>query len=134
LSDIICIACDKQTTRQIEVIEWPQVFIVNINDFHRNVKFRKPPGVLSLAQFSSWIAIGCPSSAIYELVCFNSIVRSGANDNMVRVSKTKKSWSTSTNKRLIGEGDQLRRLYAHSRKCKVLMNFFEYQIQIVYFI
>ncbi|CAF4164688.1 unnamed protein product, partial [Adineta steineri] len=33
----------------------------------------------------------------------------------VRTTKIKKSWSTSINKRLIGGGDQLKRLFAHSR-------------------
>ena len=37
---------------------------------------------------------------------------------MVRVTKIKESWFINVNKRLIGEGEQLKRLYAHSRKCQ----------------
>jgi len=115
-SDIVCVSCNKTTIRHIEVVEWPQLLIVNVNDSKKHVKFRKPPSVLSLAQFSSWLAIGCPSSCVYDLTCFNSIIRSGASDVMVRATKIKKSWSTSINKKLLGEGEQLRRLFAHCRK------------------
>lgn len=115
-SDIVCVSCNQTTVRHIEVVEWPQVLIVNVNDSQKHVKSRKPPGALSLAQFSSWFAIGSPSSCVYDLTCFNSIIRSGTNDVMVRVTKIKKSWSTNINKRLIGEGEQLRRLFAHCRK------------------
>jgi hypothetical protein len=52
-SDILCTSCNKSTTRHVEVLQWPQILIVNVNESQRNVKFRKPPGVLSLAQFSS---------------------------------------------------------------------------------
>ncbi|CAF4076111.1 unnamed protein product [Adineta steineri] len=63
-SDLLCVLCNQATVRHIEVVEWPRILIININDFYRKVKFRKPPGVLSLDQFSSWRAIGCPSSCI----------------------------------------------------------------------
>lgn len=116
LSDMPCITCGKICVRHIEVVQWPPIIIINVNDIHRNIKFRKPPGVISLAQFSNWLAISSPSASVYELVCFNSIIRSGAHEAMVQVTKTKKSWSTNVNKRLIGEGEQLLRLYAHSRK------------------
>ncbi|CAF5227694.1 unnamed protein product, partial [Rotaria magnacalcarata] len=39
---------------------------------------------------------------------------SGGNETMVRITKVKKSWLTSMHKRVIGDGDQLRRLYANS--------------------
>jgi ribosomal protein L37AE/L43A len=116
ISDILCKSCNQTTVRHIEVVEWPQVLVVNVNDFQKHIKFRKPPGVLSLAQFSNWLAIACTSSSIYDLTCFNSIIRSGITDVMVRTTKIKKSWSTSMNKKLIGEGEQFRRLFAHCRK------------------
>ena len=99
------------------MVQWPQILIINVNDSQRCAKFRKPPGILSLAQFSTWLAIGCPSSCVYDLTCFNSIIRSGSSDVMVRATKIKKSWGTSINKKLIGEGEQLRRIFANSRKC-----------------
>jgi hypothetical protein len=120
ISDLLCSLCGNATIRHIEVIQWPQVLIININDSEANARFRKPPGALSLVQFSNWLAIRCPSSNVYNLTCFNSIVRSGANNCLVRVTKIKKSWGTSVNKRVIGEGEQLRRLYANSRKYKYL--------------
>lgn len=116
LSDMPCMSCGKSCVRHIEVVQWPPIVIINVNDIHRNIKFRRPPGIISLAQFSNWLAISYLSASVYELVCFNSIVRSGAHEAMVQITKTKKSWSTNVNKRLIGEGEQLRRLYANSRK------------------
>jgi hypothetical protein len=79
------------------------------------VKYRKPPSFISLNSFSDWRAVAFLSSAIYHLVSFSSIIQSGGNDLMVRATKVKKSWSTSINKRVIGEGDVLKRLYGHSR-------------------
>jgi hypothetical protein len=116
LSDILCTFCNKPTIRKIDILEFPSTLIIYINESSKNVKYRKPPDFISLNPFSDWRALGFPSSAIYTLVSFNSIIRSGANDLMVRVARIKKSWSTSVNKRLIGEGDVLKRLYGHSRK------------------
>ncbi|CAF2986039.1 unnamed protein product [Rotaria sp. Silwood2] len=104
----------KPTTRHIDVTEFPSVLIIHINEPPINIKYRKPPDFVSLNSFADWRAIGFPSSAMYDLVCFNSIIRSGGNDLMVRVTKIKKSWSTSINKRVIGNGDLLKRLFAHS--------------------
>ncbi|CAM4769922.1 unnamed protein product [Rotaria magnacalcarata] len=114
-SDLHCSTCKKSTIRHIEVIEWPRVLLININDSIKNTRHRKPPGIISLAQFSSWIAVGCPSASIYDLACFNSVISSGGNETMVRITKVKKSWLTSMHKRIIGDGGQLRRLYANSR-------------------
>ncbi|CAF4583183.1 unnamed protein product [Rotaria socialis] len=114
-SDLHCSTCKKSTIRHIEVIEWPRVLLININDSIKNTRHRKPPGIISLAQFSSWIAVGCPSASIYDLACFTSVMSSGGNETMVRITKVKKSWLTSMHKRVIGDGDQLRRLYANSR-------------------
>ncbi|CAF4164381.1 unnamed protein product [Rotaria sp. Silwood2] len=115
LSDLLCFSCKTPTTRHIEVVEWPPILLINVNDSHTTVKFRKPPGIFSLAQFSSWSAIGGPSAAVYNLICFNTIIRAGINNTMIRVTRIKRSWSTSINKKLIGEGEQFRRLYANSR-------------------
>ena len=116
-SDLLCSICNRQTFRHIEVLEWPPILIINIQDSVRNAKFRKPIDIISLGQFSHWLAtVGGPSSSVYDLISFNSIIRSGVNETMVRVIKTKQRWSTSTNKRLIGEGEQLRRLYSASCK------------------
>ena len=117
-SDIPCSLCNRHTIRHIEVLDWPPILIVNVHDSIKNVKFCKPVDIISLGQFSHWLAIGGPSSSVYDLICFNSIIRSGANDAMVRVTKTKQHWSTSINKKLIGQGEQLKRLYASSRKFK----------------
>ncbi|CAF3829497.1 unnamed protein product [Rotaria sordida] len=114
-SDLLCSVCNKQTTRHLEVVQWPPILIINVIDSEKNVRFQKPPGVFSLSKFSSWHAIGGASSTVYDLICFNSIIRSGITEKMVRITKIKKSWSTSINKRLIGHGEQLRRLFAHSR-------------------
>ena len=122
ISDIQCSSCRKPYMRHIEVIQWPPVLIINVNDGRKNVKFRQPPGVISLAQFSNWLSISCPSSSVYDLICFNSILRTGDHDTMVQVTKIKKSWSSSVNKRLIGGGEQLRRLFANSRK---FLSFFQ---------
>ena len=115
-SDLLCSSCNKPTTRHIEVVEWPQVLLINIDDSEKATKLRKPPGPLSLAQFSSWGAVACTSASIYNLTCFNSIIQSGGHEIMVRATKVKKSWMTSTHKRMVGESEQLQRLYAHSRK------------------
>ncbi|CAF4999893.1 unnamed protein product, partial [Rotaria sp. Silwood1] len=114
-SDILCTSCSKPTTRHIDVTEFPSVLIVHINESPIDIKYRKPPDFVSLNPFADWRALGFPSSAMYNLVCFNSIMRSAGNDLMVRVTKIKKSWSTSINKRVIGNGDLLKRLFAHSR-------------------
>ncbi|CAF3777950.1 unnamed protein product [Rotaria sordida] len=105
----------KPTTRHIDITEFPSVLIVHINESPIDIKYRKPPDFVSLNSFADWRALGFPSSAMYNLVCFNSIIRSGGNDLMVRVTKVKKSWSTSINKRVIGNSDLLKRLFAHSR-------------------
>jgi ribosomal protein L37AE/L43A len=117
-SDLLCSKCNKPTIRRIEVIQWPEVLLININDPIKHVKYRKPPGMLSLAQFSNWITVSCPSASVYDLVSFCSIVKSGENESMVRVTKVKKRWLSSVHKRALGEGEDLRRLYAHSRKCR----------------
>ena len=116
ISDIPCASCGKPYVRHVQVIQWPPVLIINVNDAHRNVKFRHPPNVISLVQFSSWLAISCPSSSVFHLTCFNSILRSGGHETMVQATKIKKSWSTTINRRLIGDGEQLRRLFANSSK------------------
>lgn len=115
-SDIPCDSCRKTTTRRIEVLQWPSIVMINVNDCQRNVKSRKPPEMLSLAQFSKWSCIGLPSSMVYDLVSFCSTLQINGNELVVRSTRIKKSWSTSANKRLIGEGDQLKRLFANSRK------------------
>ncbi len=51
--------------------------------------------MLSLAGFFSKLAIGCLSSSIYDLICFNSITQSGENEAMVQITKVKKNWLTS---------------------------------------
>ena len=86
-SDLLCSSCNKPTARHLQVVQWPPVLLINVNDFHKEIKFRKLPTLMSLEQFSSWIAIGCPSGTVYELVAFNSIIRSGAASTMVRVTK-----------------------------------------------
>lgn len=116
LSDILCTFYNKPTIRKIDIWEFPSIFIIHINESSKTVKYRKPSDFISLNPFSDWRVLGFPSSAIYTLVSFNSIVRSGANDLIVRVARIKKSWSTSMNKRMTGEGDMLKRLYGHSRK------------------
>ena len=116
ISDVSCASCGKPYVRHIEVVQWPPVLIITVSDAQKNIKFRQPPTIISLNQFSHWLAISCPSSSVYDLVSFNSIVRSNANEVMVQVTKIKKSWVTSVNKRLIGDGEQLRRLFSHSRK------------------
>ena len=49
---------------------------------------------------------------------------SGTIDLMIRITKIKKSWSTSVNKKMIGEGDQFKRLFANS--CKLFLVFLLY--------
>jgi hypothetical protein len=114
-SDLNCSICKKSTTRHIEVIQWPEIMIVHINDRKNTTKYRKPPGTLSLIQFSSWCAIGSPAAGIYDLVCFNSGQKISDNNKMVRVTKVKKSWQSSIHQRVIGEGEELRKLYGNSR-------------------
>ena len=115
-SDILCSTCNQPTIRHIEVTKWPQVLMINIIHRAASFQYRKVPSIVSLAQFSNWIAIGTPSSTLYDLITFNSVVRVGEKSNMVRVTKSKQSWITSANKKRIGHGEQLRRLYGHSRK------------------
>jgi hypothetical protein len=115
-SELNCSICQRSTTRHIEVIQWPEILIVHINGRKNRTKYRKPPRTLSLIQFSSWCAIGTPAAGIYDLVCFNSIQQaSDGNNNMVRVTRVKKSWQSSIHKRVIGEGEELKKLYANSR-------------------
>lgn len=113
-SGLNCSVCRRPTTRHIEVIQWPEILIVHINDRKNSTKYRKPPGTLSLIQFSSWCVIGSPAAAIYDLVCFNSIPQVSGKNNMMRVIKVKKSWQSSIHKRAIGEGEELRKLYGNS--------------------
>ncbi|CAF1368369.1 unnamed protein product, partial [Rotaria sordida] len=114
-SDIICTSCSKPTTRHIDFTEFPLVLIIHINESPIDIQYRKPHDFVSLNPFADWRVLGFPSSAMYNLVCFNSIIRSDGNDLMLRVTKIKKSWSTSINKRVIGNGDLLKRLFANSR-------------------
>lgn len=118
-SDIQCESCKRATIRHIEVLKWPPVIVVTVNGHKKDVKSRKPPGIFTLAQFSNWISIGLPSTMVYDLVSFCSILPMENTDFIVRATKIKKSWLTSTNKRLIGYGDQLKRLFAHSRKFQI---------------
>jgi hypothetical protein len=115
-SDLLCSTCGKPTLRHIKVIRWPQVIMINVVDSRTGLHSRKPPPVISLAQFSDWLAIGTPSSTLYDLITFNSILHVGDKDNMVRITKSKTNWITSVNKKRIGNGEQLRRLYGNSRK------------------
>ncbi|CAF4803751.1 unnamed protein product [Rotaria sp. Silwood1] len=114
-SDVLCSACGKSTVRHIEVIQWPQVLIINITDPKATFRYRRPPAVISVSEFSHWIAIGAPSSTLYDLITFNSVLGVGDKNVMIRVTKTKKNWTTSVNKKIIGNGEQLRRLYGSSR-------------------
>jgi hypothetical protein len=116
VSDMLCSSCKKSTTRSIEVMKWPPVLMITINNSIQSTKRRKPPGTLSLGQFSSWLAVGCPSASIYNLICFNSVTQHGGNETMVRATKVGKSWLININKRVIGEGEQLQGLFSHSRK------------------
>lgn len=118
-SDLRCSVCNKFTIRHIEVLKWPPVLLININDSTKIAKHRKPPGMVSFSQFSSWNCIGCPSSSIYNLTCFSSSLKSsGGTETLVRATKVKKRWLTSTHRGAIGEGEQLRRLYTHCRECE----------------
>ncbi|CAF1463632.1 unnamed protein product, partial [Rotaria sp. Silwood1] len=114
-SDVLCSACGKSTVRHIEVIQWPQVLIINITDPKATFRYRRPPAVISVSEFSHWIAIGAPSSTLYDLITFNSVLGVGDKNVMIRVTKTKKNWTTSVNKKIIGNGEQLRLLYGSSR-------------------
>ncbi|CAF1512950.1 unnamed protein product [Adineta steineri] len=49
----------------------------------------------------------------------------------VRTTKIKKSWSTSINKRLIGGGDQLKRLFAHSQVAQIREKFYSFMLYVV---
>ena len=120
-SDLNCSMCKRPTTRHIEVIQWPEILIVHINDLKNTTKYRKPPGTVSLIQFSSWCSISSPAAAIYDLVCFNSISQVSGKNSMVQVTRSKRSWKSNTHKHVIGEGEELRKLYENSRK---LDNFF----------
>lgn len=122
ISDMRCPSCEKPYIRHTEVVQWPSVLIINVNDVRKNVEFRQPPGAISLAQFANWLSISCPSSSVYNLICFNSILRAGDQETMVQATRIKKSWSTNINRRLIGAGEQLRRLFANSRKFLSLLN------------
>ena len=127
-SDLLCSTCGKPTFRHIEVVQWPPVLVISVHDPKATANNRKPTNVISLARFSHWLAIGMASSTLYDLVTFSSVMRSGSNSSMIRVTKVKKSWATSTNKNLIGNGEQIRRLYANARKdkhtCSIGMNHF----------
>ena len=114
-SDIMCKSCRKATCRHIEVLNWPAVLLITVNDYKKNVKSRSPPNMFTLAQFSNWLSIALPSSMIYDLVSFCSILEVDSTQLLVRTTKVKKCWTTSINKRLIGNGDQLKRLFAYSR-------------------
>ena len=117
-SDLLCSMCKKSTIRHIEVLRWPKIILIYFNDSKKNFKSRKPPGVISLSQFTSWIGVSCPYATIYDLVCFSSTVQTGGTELMVRTTKVKKKWLTSVHKRAIGEGEEWRRFYANSRKYK----------------
>ena len=82
----------------------------------------KPPGVIFLSQFTSWIGASCPYATIYDLVCFSSTVQTDRTELMVRTTKVKKKWLTSVHKRAIGEGEEWRRFYANSRKYKKFLS------------
>jgi hypothetical protein len=116
ISDILCAACGKSTIRHIQVLQWPQVLIININDSKESFRYKKLPGVISMSQFSDWIAIGTRSSTLYDLITFNSITHVNGQDTTVRVTKVKNKWDSSAHKRKIGDGEELRRLYGCSRK------------------
>lgn len=120
-SDLNCSICKRPTTRHIEVIQWPEILIIHTNDRQSTTKYRKPPGTVSLIQFSSWCSIGSPAAAIYDLVCFNSVPQVSGKNNMVRVTRSKRSWQSNIHKRVIGEGEELKKLYGNSRE---LYNFF----------
>jgi hypothetical protein len=48
-SDLLCSVCSKPTICHIEVIQWPQVLIINVIDAKATFHYRKPPGVISLS-------------------------------------------------------------------------------------
>lgn len=78
--------------------------------------FNKEKAQLWVCKASLYWKVLTLTATIYDLVSFSSVVESGGNEIMVRITKVKKSWLTSIHKRTIGEGEELRRLYAHSRK------------------
>ncbi|CAF3514356.1 unnamed protein product [Rotaria sp. Silwood1] len=101
-SDLVCSNCNTATMRRIEVQQWPQVLLLHLNDSKQVTRPQRPPSMLSLGQFSSWNAIGFPSSSLYHLTCFTSVVKSGNYDTMVRTTKIKKNWRTSLHNKTIG--------------------------------
>jgi hypothetical protein len=117
ITDVICSACGKPTIRHIEMLQWPRVLIISINGSKPSFRYKKSPGVIFMTQFSHRIAIGTPSSTLYDLITFNSILRVNDKDTAVRVTKVKRHWNSSAHQRIIGNGEELRRLYGSSRKC-----------------
>ena len=95
----------------------PPVVLLSINRTHSiSSAARKPPHVLCLHRFLKHSSsIGCPSSTIYDVVAFLSVIISGGEEKLVSVTKIKQRWRTSANNKLIGDGEALCQLFARSR-------------------
>ncbi|CAF3269861.1 unnamed protein product [Rotaria sp. Silwood2] len=115
LSDHLCSKCSMSMSRQIKLLECPSVIILSID--HVNISptiLRKPPSSIFFQSFLEDFNIGCSSSSIYDIVGFVSILPN-AEKRLILATKIKERWSITSMKKLIGTGEKLSKLFAHSR-------------------
>ncbi|CAF3810547.1 unnamed protein product [Rotaria sp. Silwood1] len=115
ISDHLCSKCSMSMSRHIKLLECPSVVILYIN--HVNISstiLRKPPNAIFFQSFLENSNIGCSSSSIYDIVAFVSIMPN-TEKKLVVATKIKQRWSISSMKKLIGTGEKLSKLFAHSR-------------------
>ncbi|CAF1149091.1 unnamed protein product [Didymodactylos carnosus] len=117
-SDRHCKKCSDIMVRRMQVLNWPDVLILTINDqTTTTIKrySRKPSKVFSLYPYNDVINICINSKCIFDLTTFISLKKSGTSNKLVRITKIDKKWSTSFSTKLIGEGVDLCELYAHNQ-------------------
>ncbi|CAF1477311.1 unnamed protein product [Adineta steineri] len=102
--------------RRVELLDCPDVVVIAVNDNGTtSYVSRKPPRILCFNTFMNSLGIGCPSSTIFDIVGFLSVVPTNANPKLVLVTKMKQRWRVSSSHKLIGDGEQLCQLFARSR-------------------
>ncbi|CAF3946132.1 unnamed protein product, partial [Rotaria sp. Silwood1] len=109
VSDHLCDKCSMTMSRRSSVI----ILRIDYNNISSTV-LRKPPNAICLQSFLEKTNIGCPSSTVYDVIAFISIMPN-LDNKLVLATKIKQCWRINSMTKLIGNGEKLCKLFANSR-------------------
>ncbi|CAF3920394.1 unnamed protein product [Rotaria sp. Silwood1] len=101
VSDHLCDKCSMTMSRRSSVI----ILRIDYNNISSTV-LRKPPNAICLQSFLEKTNIGCPSSTVYDVIAFISIMPN-LDNKLVLATKIKQCWRINSMTKLIGNGEKL---------------------------